>query len=51
MSTTKKRPSVGQIFGMLFGAAIVLLFSPLASFVFNSGSAVGMALGLLVFFL
>lgn len=51
MSTTKKRPSVGQIFGMLFGSAIVFLFSPLASFVFNSGSAVGMALGLLVFFL
>lgn len=51
MATAKKHPSVGQIFGMLLGAAIVLLFSPLASFVFNSGSAVGMALGLLVFFL
>lgn len=51
MATAKKHPSVGQILGMLLGAAIVLLFSPLASFVFNSGSAVGMALGLLVFFL
>lgn len=51
MTTTKKRPSVGQIFGMLLGATIVLLFSPLASFVFNSGSAVGMGLGMLVFLL
>lgn len=51
MATAKKRPSVGQILGMLLGAAIVLLFSPLASFVFNSGSAAGMALGLLIFFL
>lgn len=51
MTNAKKRPSVGRIFGMLLGAAIVLLFSPIASFVFNSGSAVGMALGLLVFLL
>lgn len=51
MTTTKKRPSVGQILGMLLGAAILLLFSPIASFVFNSGSMVGMALGLLVFLL
>lgn len=51
MATAKKHPSVGQILGMLLGAAIVLLFSPIASFVFNSGSAVGMALGLLVFLL
>lgn len=51
MTTAKKRPSVGQILGMLLGAAILLLFSPIASFVFNSGSAVGMALGLLVFLL
>lgn len=45
----KKRISVGQFFGMLCGAGILFLFSPLASFVFNSGSAVGMALGLLIF--
>lgn len=51
MTNAKKRPSVWRIFGMLLGAAIVLLFSPIASFVFNSGSAVGMALGLLVFLL
>lgn len=51
MTTAKKRPSVGQILGMLLGAAILLLFSPIASFVFNSGSAVGMALGVLVFLL
>lgn len=51
MSPTKKHPSVGRILGMLCGVAIILLFSPLASFVFNSGSMVGMALGLLVFLL
>lgn len=49
--TKQKKISAGQIFGMLLGAVIMLLFSPLASFVFNSGTAVGMALGLLVFLL
>ncbi len=44
--TKKKRLSRGQIFGVLLGAGLLILFSPLASFVFNSGSVVGMAIGL-----
>ncbi len=46
MEAKKKRFSIGRIFGVLVGAAILILFSPLASFVLNSGSAVGMAIGL-----
>ncbi len=51
METKKKRVSIGQMLGILLGAAVLILFSPLASFVLNSGSVVGMAIGLCILLL
>lgn len=51
MEIKKKRLSFGRILGILCGAGILILFSPIASFVLNSGSVVGMAIGLCILLL
>lgn len=51
MEIKKKRLSFGRILGILCGAGILILFSPMASFVLNSGSVVGMAIGLCILLL
>ncbi len=41
----KKYGKKGKVAGAVFGAAIMLLFSPLLSFVMNTGTYVGMSVG------
>lgn len=50
MEKTKKRLSKGRICGIFLGSVIFILFTPLVSFVFNSGSVFGMAIGILIVF-
>ena len=46
MEKAKKRLSKGRICGIFLGSVIFLLFTPLVSFVLNSGSVFGMAVGI-----
>ncbi|MGN0570919.1 MAG: hypothetical protein ACI4K9_01910 [Candidatus Fimenecus sp.] len=48
MDKAKKRLSAGRICGIFLGAVIFILFTPLVSFVLNSGSVFGMAVGILI---
>lgn len=48
MDKAKKRLSKGRICGIFLGAVIFILFTPLVSFVLNSGSVFGMAVGILI---
>ena len=48
MDKTQKRLSKGRICGIFLGSVIFILFTPLVSFVFNSGSVFGMAVGILI---
>lgn len=48
MTIGRKHLSAGRICGILFGTVIFVLFTPLVSFVFNSGSVFGMAIGILI---
>ena len=48
MEKAKKRLSKGRICGIFLGSVIFLLFTPLVSFVLNSGSVFGMAVGILI---
>lgn len=50
MDKTQKRLSKGRICGIFLGSVIFILFTPLVSFVFNSGSVFGMAVGILIVF-
>lgn len=50
MDKTKKRLSKGRICGIFLGSVIFILFTPLVSFVLNSGSVFGMAIGILIVF-
>ena len=46
MEKAKKRLSKGRICVIFLGSVIFLLFTPLVSFVLNSGSVFGMAVGI-----
>ena len=48
MDKAKKCLSKGRICGIFLGSVIFLLFTPLVSFVLNSGSVFGMAVGILI---
>lgn len=48
MDKAKKHLSKGRICGIFLGSVIFILFTPLVSFVFNSGSVFGMAVGILI---
>ena len=48
MEKAKKRLSKGRICGIFLGSVIFLLFTPLVSFVLNSGSVFGMVVGILI---
>lgn len=48
MKSKNRKLSVWQIFFVVLGLLVFVLFTPIVSFVFNSGSAAGMALGIII---